>query len=178
MGLTIRNYSRDNVEALAEFSARSFSDTFGHLYPADDLKKHLEDKCSVAYFVAEEPNFTSLLLYDGDKLVGYSTFGDVKVPLDKEVASDALELQRFYLDASHHGTGAAQQLMDATLNAMKTASEIYLGVWSENERAQKFYTRYGFNHIGNYTYYVGKQEDDEWIMELEHQTLQKLREAS
>ena len=173
MHLTIRTCTDNDIEALANFSAKSFSDTFGHLYSVEDLHAHLENKCSAAYFRNAAKTITSLLLYDGEALVGYSTYGKVMVPVPHEVAEGALELQRFYMDAAYHGSGAAQQLMDATLDAMAHAPEVYLGVWNENARAQKFYTRYGFHHIGNYTYYVGETEDDDWIMQLEHQTLRR-----
>ena len=39
----------------------------------------------------------------------------------------------------------------------------WLGVWSGNLRAQRFYRRYGFEKAGEYNYPVGKVVDREFI---------------
>lgn len=41
--------------------------------------------------------------------------------------------------------------------------DIYLGVYSENDRAQKFYSKYNFIHVAEYDFIVGKQKDKEFI---------------
>ncbi len=41
---------------------------------------------------------------------------------------------------------------------------IYIGVWSENYRAQRFYQRRGFEWCGEYLYVVGDARDREWIL--------------
>jgi ribosomal protein S18 acetylase RimI-like enzyme len=41
---------------------------------------------------------------------------------------------------------------------------IYIGVWSENYGAQRFYWRYGFNKVGEYGFRVGGTVDHEFIL--------------
>jgi RimJ/RimL family protein N-acetyltransferase len=44
------------------------------------------------------------------------------------------------------------------------ATQFYLGVFSENHRAQRFYARNGFAKVGEYQFPVGAQMDDEDIL--------------
>jgi len=44
------------------------------------------------------------------------------------------------------------------------ASEICLSVWSGNERAKRFYARYGFTYVCPYAFMVGEQADEDVIM--------------
>ena len=40
---------------------------------------------------------------------------------------------------------------------------IWIGVWSENHRAQAIYSRAGFSKVGDYHFMVGDHRDDEYI---------------
>jgi len=41
---------------------------------------------------------------------------------------------------------------------------VWMGVWSENFGAQRFYARYGFSKVGTYAFPVGKVFDLEFIL--------------
>jgi ribosomal protein S18 acetylase RimI-like enzyme len=47
------------------------------------------------------------------------------------------------------------------------ATRIVLSVWSENERAKRFYARHGFVEIGAAPFWVGEQMDDDRIWSLD-----------
>ena len=51
-------------------------------------------------------------------------------------------------------------MQDLLKNGPRT---LWLGVYSENEGAQRFYARYGFEHAGEYEYPVGEARDREFI---------------
>jgi diamine N-acetyltransferase len=42
--------------------------------------------------------------------------------------------------------------------------DIWIGVWSENYRAQRFYERHGFLKVGEYGFPVGGTLDHEFIL--------------
>ena len=44
------------------------------------------------------------------------------------------------------------------------ACDLWIGVWSENYGAQKFYGRHGFEKVGEYGFAVGKTIDREFIL--------------
>ncbi|MCG1003755.1 MULTISPECIES: GNAT family N-acetyltransferase [Halobacterium] len=65
---------------------------------------------------------------------------------------DAAVLNEIYVTPEFRGTGVADDLMDAALDAARDQSlpldRLVLDVDRENERAKAFYERYGFQHWG------------------------------
>jgi ribosomal protein S18 acetylase RimI-like enzyme len=45
-----------------------------------------------------------------------------------------------------------------------------LSVYSENLGAQRFYQRYGFEHVADIDFWVGNHRDDEFLYELKLQS--------
>ena len=82
-----------------------------------------------------------------------------------------MELRQFYVLKPWQGAGIAPKLMDWVLAQAEArgATEICLSVWSENERAKRFYARKGFTYVGPYKFMVGEQadEDEIWRLKLE-----------
>ena len=70
-------------------------------------------------------------------------------------------MARFYVDASLHGRGAAQDLMAAVLGQALAAGHdgVWLQVWERNARAIRFYAKAGFADAGEATFRVGEQVD-------------------
>jgi ribosomal protein S18 acetylase RimI-like enzyme len=42
--------------------------------------------------------------------------------------------------------------------------DLWIGVWSENLGAQRFYARRGFQKVGEYGFHVGRTIDREFIL--------------
>lgn len=159
-----------DAPALAAFGAKTFLETFGHLYPPEDKEFFLSQRFSLERTLHDirDPGRVMTMVYWGDDLVAFLDCGPLTLPVQSP-ESDALELYRLYLDDTQKGTGLAHRLMDMTLNWArdKQASALYLGVWSQNERAKRLYTKYGFEIVGAYHFKVGNTLDDERIMRLE-----------
>jgi ribosomal protein S18 acetylase RimI-like enzyme len=64
-----------------------------------------------------------------------------------------------------HGLGVADRLMSWALAtaASDQAPEVYLTVFDHNERAKRFYRRYGFAEVGRCTFALGDRIDDDRI---------------
>ena len=75
------------------------------------------------------------------------------------------EIKRLYVLAAHHNAGWGRALMDQAMAWLtaRTARQ-WLGVWSENLGAQRFYARYGFERVGQYEFPVGQARDLEYIL--------------
>jgi ribosomal protein S18 acetylase RimI-like enzyme len=163
-----RDATTDDAEALAAFARASFIDTFGHLYPPQDLADFLAASHTPALYVgyARDPSLHLRVATQGGAIVGYSKTGDVE--LEVEDATQSRELHRLYVDASVKGAGVAKTLMDELLawTRAQGAAALYLGVWENNHRAQAFYKRYGFEHIGEHDFMVGQTRDRDFIWRL------------
>ncbi|KAF0175397.1 MAG: GNAT family N-acetyltransferase [Hyphomonadaceae bacterium] len=162
-----RDATPDDCDALSALMRETFCATFAHLYRPADLAAFLEASYTPAQQYAEiidTETETCLAIRDG-ALVGYAQIGPFKLPYDAGPAH-ALELYRLYVREDVKGKGVAATLMDWAMTRMRerAAVDAYLGVWSENARAQKFYARYGFDKVGEYQFPVGDALDDEFIL--------------
>ena len=162
-----RDANAADADALGAFAEATFTDTFGHLYPPEDLAAYVEAKYRphvIAAELADPETRYRLALRDG-RIAGYCKMGVLDMEVD---ASDALELHRLYVDADTKGAGVAQALMDDALAWARGegAKVMYLSVWENNARAQAFYKRYGFEHVGEHTFMVGRVADRDFIWKL------------
>jgi len=165
--ISYRDAQAADAEALAAFAEMTFTDTFGHLYPPEDLAAYVEAKYRTPVIGAEiaDAQTRYRLALRGDQIVGYCKMGAVDMEVD---AADALELHRLYVDPSTKGTGVAKALMNEALEwaRAKGAKVMYLSVWENNERAQAFYRRYGFQHVTEHKFMVGRVADRDFIWRL------------
>ncbi|MBS0386264.1 MAG: GNAT family N-acetyltransferase [Proteobacteria bacterium] len=165
--MTYRDARPDDAKALADFCARTFVDTFGRLYPPQDLSAFLSAKYGEAIQRKEiaDPSVRYRLALEGDAIAGYCMMGALEMAVDDP---DALELHRLYVDRRLKGAGVAAALMDDCLAwaRAKGAKALYLSVWEENHRAQAFYKRYGFEHVGEHKFMVGETADRDFIWRL------------
>lgn len=165
--IAYRDANAADAALLGRFAERTFTETFGHLYPPEDLAAYVGAKYQTHVIAAEladsEVRYV-LALRDG-VIVGYSKLGIVDMNVD---ATDALELHRLYVDASVKGAGVAKTLMDDALAWArgKGAKAMYLSVWENNARAQAFYKRYGFEHVTEHKFMVGRVADRDFIWRL------------
>lgn len=165
--ITYRDANAADARALAAFAERTFTETFGHLYPPEDLAAYVGAKYQVRVIAAEiaDPDVRYVLALRDGAIVGYSKLGLVDMDVD---ATDALELHRLYVDTSVKGAGVAKALMDDGLAWArgKGAKVMFLSVWENNTRAQAFYRRYGFEHVKEHKFMVGRVADTDFIWRL------------
>jgi ribosomal protein S18 acetylase RimI-like enzyme len=168
VSIVYRDATVEDAEAVAAFARSSWVNTFGHLpYPPDDLRTYLEAKYGAAQQRAEISDGETryrLALRDG-VLVGYCMMGALHLPVED---ARGVELHRLYVDESVKGAGVAAALMDDCVAWARgrDASAIYLSVWENNVRAQRFYRRHGFTHFSEWKFMIGETADRDWIWKL------------
>jgi diamine N-acetyltransferase len=159
----------DDAAALAEMAAASFTSTFAHLYPPEQLAAHLTQWMPVEKCAAQiaDPAWPIMLWRDAAGIAGYAKLGIVDFPLPDGYgdASDTIELHHLYMLDRAKGSGAAQSLMNWAIDYARSAGyhRLVLSVFIENLRAQAFYRRNGFVEIGKNPYQVGDIIDDDRI---------------
>lgn len=162
-----RDAVADDADALAALGRKTFVDTFGHLYPPDDLSAFCDEIYALPAQAAliAHPETQIRLALQGDEMIGYCQIGEFKLPFDPG-GRRAMEIHRLYVLESAKGTGVAATLMDWALKRMRAREmqDAFLGVYQDNPRAQRFYMRHGFEIVGMYKFPVGRTIDDEFIM--------------
>jgi ribosomal protein S18 acetylase RimI-like enzyme len=165
---TIRRATADDAGGLAELGAATFTETFGHLYPPEDLRNFLAKNHSPESWsrtLADPHRAVWLAQHRSGRKIGFICVGACKLPVQRlEVAAG--EIQQLYVFAEFHNLRLGTQLMDLGLEwlASQGRSPLYIGVWSENYGAQRFYARYGFSKVGEYGFPVGSTIDQEFIL--------------
>lgn len=167
MTITYRDATPADAALMADIGARSFTETFGHLYTPENLAAFLVNH-SEANWHGEltDPRYAVRLAFDGETAIGFAKVGPPSLPF--EVTGPTAELRQLYVLKPWHGAGVAAVLMDWALAEARRrgAAEIYLSVFVDNHRARKFYDRHGFEAVGRYDFMVGTHADEDIIMRL------------
>lgn len=152
------------VSAIAE---RTFVQAFGHLYPAQDLEYFLAESYSVERqrIILETPGYAIWLLEHEGQAVGHAAAGPCGLPHPDVRPGDG-ELKRLYVLAEHQGSGWGGQLFQTALDWLLADGPrpLWIGVWSQNHGAQRFYARHGFTQVGEHTFPVGRVIDREYTL--------------
>ncbi len=156
-----------DAEALSALSAVCFTQTFGHLYPPQDLRAFLDEAYAVDAWASllDDPDYATWLLEVEGTPVGYATAGACSLPHADVKPGDG-ELKRLYVLREHQNDGLGGRLFDAAMQWLERGGPrtLWIGVWSENLGAQRFYARHGFERVGAYDFVVGQTRDHEFIL--------------
>lgn len=163
----IRVAEAKDAEALARLGAETFRDTFGHLYPPEDLRAFLDEAHSPAAWsrLLASPEVRTWVAEVGGEPVAYAVAGPCKLP-HPEVTASAGELQRLYVVRSQQGSGLGKALFQRAVAWLEAEGRrpIWIGVYSENHRALRLYESQGFERVGEYEFPVGRTRDREFIL--------------
>ncbi|HEX4198142.1 MAG TPA: GNAT family N-acetyltransferase [Caulobacteraceae bacterium] len=163
---TVRRAGARDAEALAAVSAETFAETFGHLYPPEDLAVYLAEAHDAGLYArwARDPRFGLWVAERDGSAVGYALAGPCHLP-HAEVTPACGELWRLYLRPDAQGCGLGGRLLTLALDWLQAPGRrLWIGVWSENFGAQRLYARYGFAKVGEYEFSVGASRDREFIL--------------
>jgi len=162
----IRRATPADTAVLADISARCFVVTFGDSYPPVDLRGFLAETYSHAAIGAllADPQCAAWLLERDGVAVGHALAGACGLP-HADVAPGDGELKRLYLLPEAQNGGWGSRLFETALAWLERDGprRLWIGVWSENYGAQRFYGRYGFEKVGHYEFIVGDTRDHEFI---------------
>lgn len=164
--ISIRFATKDDAAALVAVGRETFTETFGHLYPAKDLDSFLQSAHRAdAYkgWIASEAYGVWIAEQDG-QVVGYALAGPCDLP-HADVTPSCGELKRLYMLQRAQKSGTGTRLLTTCLDwLVKPDRQLWIGVWSENHGAQRLYNRYGFHKVGEYEFPVGEVRDREFIL--------------
>ncbi len=162
---TIRKATPDDAETLARISRETFDAAFGELYAKADLETFIRDTYAVDKARRElaDPDSGVWLLEADGRAVGYVLAGPCKLD-NPEVTPDCGEIHRLYLLPDYQSGGRGARLMEVAMGWLERdrSRKIWLGVFSGNPGAQRFYERLGFRKVGEHTFKVGERIDHEF----------------
>lgn len=166
----VRLGTASDARALSVLAVETFRDAFAHLYSPNDLKLFLESNYTESMQLSEleRPDYKTLLLVCKETIIGFCTirFGSREEQINGP--DPVAEIWRFYISKAYIGMGVAKIIMDRVLQVLQEnrISVVWLGVWENNIRAQKFYKKFGFEEVGYHDFIVGTTADRDLLFQL------------
>jgi len=157
------------IGALQKIGRQTFQETFSDSNSEENMKNYLEEGFSVEKLTSELHNPDSefyFAIHEKD-IIGYLkiNFGDAQTELKDH---KALEIERIYVVTAFHRKHVGQLLYDKaiTITKEKGVEYVWLGVWEENTRAIRFYTKNGFMVFDKHIFKLGDDEQTDIMMRL------------
>lgn len=168
--IKIRRAEFADAQTLATVGAASFFDAFANdeRNRPEDMRAYMNEnftlsalendltKDGVIYFIAET---------DG-RAAGYAKL-QIGAAEECVEARKPIELCRLYAldELIGKGVGAALMLRSVELAREKNCDVFWLGVWEFNFRAQRFYSKFGFEKCGEHIFQLGSDPQTDWILQ-------------
>jgi ribosomal protein S18 acetylase RimI-like enzyme len=163
----VRRATDTDAAALAHLAEITFTETFGHLYPPEDLATYVAgayNRGACLETLADPRMACWLAGAEREPAVGFAVAGYCKLPV-AGLEPTAGELRQLYVRSAYRNQRVGTLLFEAALEWLEAHySPLYIGVWSKNDGAQRFYGRYGFVKVGEYGFPVGRTIDLEFIL--------------
>ncbi len=168
--ITYRDATPADGPRLDPMARKIWLETFEHSASPEDLALYLAGAYGPGGALLRhlvDPTHQFHLACAGDEIAGYIKLSQLWLD-NPAILPGALQLSQLYVATGYHGSGIAHTLMAWAIDTARaqSATALVLTVWEENERAKRFYDRYGFVHIGDYAFQTGNQVDRDLIMQL------------
>ena len=167
--VSFRRATPPDAAALATFMTETFRDTYSRDRFGESRVEDVE--AYVAHSFAEpiqraelaDERLVTVVAERGGALVGYAQLR-LDAPCPTRPGKRPVELARFYVHRSLHGTGSAWALMDECTRRVADADPLWLNVYQRNARAMAFYAKWGFLRAGTQTFVMGDDVQDDWVL--------------
>jgi len=158
------------VDTLLNLSRKTFYDAFAHQNNPDDFEAYAAVAFTRDQLLSELENPESAFYFavsEGEP-IGYIKLNYGYAQAEYQEA-DGVEVSRLYVHADHQSKKIGNQLLDFATNKSKDEGlkYIWLGVWDQNNAAQRFYARNGFEPVGTHDFVIGTDVQNDILMRRE-----------
>lgn len=167
--IEIRKATLSDLETIQKISIQTFKETFATVNTPENIANYIKESFDSEQLTTELNNANSqfYVAYSNAEAVGYLkiNFGDAQT---ETINGNALEVQRIYVLQTFHGKNIGQLLLDEVKKIAQSTGVgyIWLGVWEENHRALRFYTKNGFVVFDKHVFTLGNDQQTDLLMQL------------
>jgi ribosomal protein S18 acetylase RimI-like enzyme len=153
-----------DAETISAIATQTFALACPAGTPEIELQRYIDENLTASCFESAlvDGKVEVRVLCDAKTIVGFSLVNHTPETLDLPLADGISELTRCYVLPAHHGTGAAQRLLSATLVSLP--GPVRLMVNDQNLRAIRFYARNGFSTVGETSFQCGDDIHRDLVM--------------
>lgn len=163
----IKKATLSDINELRKISEQTFIETFSEMNTPENMNDYVLNYFNIAQLTSELENPDSqfyLATYQSET-IGYLklNFGKAQTESGKD---NSVEIHRIYVSNSFHGKKIGQLLLDQALKIAQQESVdyVWLGVWENNYRALRFYTKNGFVAFDKHAFVFGDEVQTDLLM--------------
>lgn len=160
-GVEIRRAGTEDITSIALLGRFTFGETFGHHFKdLEDLRAYYDQTFSIRKLKNSFQNpYNVFWIALADLLpVGYAKL-KLNSPSPFITSKNTCQLQKIYVLKDFISMGIGARLQQQVLEKAVSIGfdKIWLSVLDRNERAQHFYLKNKFEHIGSHDFDIGKE---------------------
>lgn len=167
--LEIRQATKSDAALICKIGAQYFYDAYKDVKSDTNLQQYITNT-----FIVEkvEEEFDNRIAFFAIGYLNKVPVAYIKLRSDRTHPNLAhtsnLEMERIYVDRNYwrHKFGAAMMNYAIDYGRQNKFNCLWLGVWQENLRAIAFYKKAGFEIVGTKKFYVGSEENNDFVMRL------------
>jgi ribosomal protein S18 acetylase RimI-like enzyme len=163
----IRETTLADLPALQQVAIQTQVDTFMAYNTEANMKAYLDKAYNLESLKMElqEPGSRNCLAFIDEELAGFVRLRE-STEVEHLLGKNTIEMQRLYVMHKFHGRKVGATLMRDTLAYARSKKYewLWLGVWEKNERAQTFYTRWGFERFSEHIFQMGDDPQTDWLL--------------
>lgn len=167
MTIQIVPIQTSQAATLLDLSLRTFNDTFSDQNTPENMEAYVSEAFQLNKLEKElaNPDSNFFFIYTADQLAGYLKV-NINDAQTEDIAENALEIERIYVDSAFKGQGLGKLLMEKAFEIAneKKRTTVWLGVWEKNLPAIGFYQKQGFKKVGQHSFWMGDDEQTDFIM--------------
>lgn len=170
MEITFRKCRVKDIDELQGLSITTFAQAFENQNDPKDFQAYLTKAFSKERLLLElnDSNTSFYFVTHRGTVVGYfktnilETQSELREP-------EGMELERIYVNSLFQGKGIGLRILSfvESLAQQEGKTYLWLGVWEHNPKAIRFYERYGYTKFDTHPYYIGKDEQTDWLLKKE-----------
>ncbi|MCG7381910.1 GNAT family N-acetyltransferase [Paenibacillus sp. ACRRY] len=167
MTIKITKCSCEDLQVLQKISIDTFHDTFKDQNTPENMEAYLGKAFHLEQLEGELANPSSDIYFINynEELAGYLKV-NVNDAQSEKMGEEFLEIERIYIRNQFQNYGLGKHLLNKAIEVAmdKNKSKIWLGVWEKNRKAIAFYNKMGFIQTGAHSFYMGDEEQTDFIM--------------
>ncbi len=167
MTIKLKECTLEDLRQLQEISYVTFNETFKHQNSPENMTAYMERAFHLDQLEKELANISSqfFFVYLNHELAGYLKV-NTKDAQTEAMGDEALEIERIYIKREYQKHGLGKYMLNQAIEIAKARDmkKIWLGVWEKNENAIAFYEKMGFVQTGAHSFYMGDEEQRDFIM--------------
>lgn len=167
MTVSIKKCNREDLQILQEISIETFNDTFKNQNSPENIKAYLDQAFSAEQLEKELSNAESEFFFIcfKEEPAGYLKVNRNDAQSER-MGDELLEIERIYIKSKFQSKGLGKQLINQAIEIAirQNKKTVWLGVWEKNKNAIDFYKKMGFVQSGAHSFYMGDEEQIDFIM--------------